>query len=97
MGEYWVVGRFIGCLSSYTARPECLFEYPAAFYPAPGFRDSGYYGGSGTLYHVGGRGYSWSSTMTDTYAYYLALRYGGISPNNDYHRAHGFQLRCLQE
>ena len=68
---------------------------------APGFRDSGYRnatGGSGKLYNVGSHGYSWSSSVAESgYGYFLDFSHDGIHPNSDYLRAHGFQLRCLQE
>ena len=72
---------------------------PAAFYPAPGFRDAGGRGVSagGTLSGVGGYGYSWSSSASDSYDYYLDFNYSRIVPNGNNNRAYGFQLRCLQE
>ena len=72
----------------------------AAFYPAPGFRESGGRGNDtgGDLYSVGSDGYSWSSSVTTgSNGYYFSFGYGGISPNNNGYRAYGFQLRCLQE
>ncbi|MDE6499389.1 MAG: hypothetical protein K2K83_01615 [Rikenella sp.] len=50
------------------------------------------------MYSVGHGGYSWASSVTTgTSAYYLGFTYGGISPNYNSRRAHGLQLRCLQE
>ncbi|MDE5944710.1 MAG: hypothetical protein K2G93_03895 [Rikenella sp.] len=64
------------------------------FIPAGGFMDKG----SGTLYSVGDRGYSWTSSVTTgTYAYHLGFSDGGLYPNGSSSRAYGFQLRCLQE
>ncbi|MDE6500213.1 MAG: hypothetical protein K2K83_05870 [Rikenella sp.] len=77
----------------------CRFTCLTVFYPAPGFRDSGYYGGYGTLYAVSSYGYSWSSTIPtgNTSAHSLNFSYGRIYPNNSNYRSYGFQLRCLQE
>ncbi len=61
--------------------------------PAPGYRTHG----SGTLYHVGDHGFSWSSTIAGSNAHNLHFNYGGIHPQNNSRRAYGFQLRCLQE
>ena len=79
------------------ARSECS----EAFYPAPGWRESGGRGSGtgGNLYGVGESGYGWSSMipMGSTYAHSLSFDYGGSNPNNYGNRAYGFQLRCLQE
>ncbi len=69
--------------------------------PAPGFRDSGYRnatGGSGKLYYVGTGGYSWSTSILSgsTNAHNLCFGYSGLLPQDSYHRANGFPLRCLQ-
>ncbi|MDE5945008.1 MAG: hypothetical protein K2G93_05405 [Rikenella sp.] len=63
--------------------------------PAPGLR--GY--NNGTLWGVGINGYSWSSTIPSGSigAYNLTFLYGGVYPNSSNYRAHGLQLRCLQE
>ena len=60
--------------------------------PAPGLRSN-----SGTLYRVGLDGYSWTSTVTDTDAYFLDFHYNEVYPNSTNNRGYGFQLRCLQE
>ncbi|MDE5944287.1 MAG: hypothetical protein K2G93_01735 [Rikenella sp.] len=49
------------------------------------------------MWYVGRDGYSWASTITGSYGYFLDFGYGGIGPNNYNYRAYGFQLRCLQE
>ncbi|MDE5945132.1 MAG: hypothetical protein K2G93_06060 [Rikenella sp.] len=49
------------------------------------------------LLNIGRDGYSWSSTFTGNYVYRLYLYFGGIYSNDNGARAHGFQLRCLQE
>ena len=61
--------------------------------PAPGYRHAG----SGTLYHVGSNGFSWSSTASGSYAHFLDFYYYGVYPQNSYGRALGLLLRCLQE
>ena len=62
------------------------------FIPAGGYR--GRYGS--TLYHVGYRGYSWSSAITGSDAHFLHFYYGGVCPQYGSYR-HGLQLRCLKE
>ncbi|MDE5944389.1 MAG: hypothetical protein K2G93_02245 [Rikenella sp.] len=47
--------------------------------------------------NVGRNGYSYSSSMTESYGYFLDLRYSEIGPNNNSSRAFGLQTRCLQE
>ncbi|WP_298064898.1 DUF4906 domain-containing protein, partial [uncultured Rikenella sp.] len=42
-----------------------------AWYPAPGFRDSGNNGQDGGLMHVGNSGYSWSSAVSGSNGVYL--------------------------
>ena len=75
----------------------CGWSAPAA--PAPGFRDSGYNKGHGTLYAVGRYGYFWSSTIPSGSgnALYLHFYYEGIRQQSHCVRAYGFPLRCLQE
>ncbi len=64
----------------------------------PGFRDSGYNKGYGTLYAVGRYGYFWSSTIPSGSgnALYLHFYYEGIRQQSHCVRAYGFPLRCLQ-
>ncbi len=68
------------------ARLEC----PAA--PAPGLRAYQY----GTLYHVGGAGFIWSSAIPagSGNARTLGFGYGGIRPQHYNNRAYGLPLRC---
>ncbi len=78
-----------------------LFCIPAvsrhAFYPAPGFRDSGLRVG-GALYHVGHAGFSWSSFASEeNTGYRLFFTYDEVYPQNHVSHAYGLQLRCLQE
>ncbi len=65
--------------------------------PAPGYRDAMSTRGFGGLRAVGGDGYSWSSSVAETNAYYLNFHYSVVRPQDGYSRAYGFQLRCLQE
>ena len=65
--------------------------------PAPGYRDAGYYKGFGALRDVGSSGYSWSSSLTGTYARNLVFYPGGLYPQDGLSRAYGLPLRCLQE
>ena len=61
--------------------------------PAPGNRAYQY----GTLYSVGGHGYSWAAAVAGTNARYLYFRTGGLFPQASTDRAYGLPLRCLQE
>ncbi len=68
-----------------------------SFYPAPGYRDGGYYKGYGVLRAVGSSGFSWSAAEAGSNASYLSFDVNGVYPQGSYGRANGFQLRCLQE
>ena len=72
-----------------------LFSF--SFYPAPGYRDGGYYKGYGVLRAVGSSGFSWSAAEAGSNASYLSFDVNGVYPQGSYGRAYGFQLRCLQE
>ncbi|WP_294601072.1 hypothetical protein [uncultured Rikenella sp.] len=62
--------------------------------PAPGFR----YDISGALAASGSNGYSWASTINSTNGImHLHFNATALYPSNAYHRAFGFQLRCLSE
>ena len=64
------------------------------WYPASGYR----FDYDGALGLVGARGYYWSVTPVSDYAYYLDFNYdGNVYPTNNYSRANGFSVRCLQE
>jgi uncharacterized protein (TIGR02145 family) len=64
------------------------------WYPASGFR----YSNDGCLSTVGNYGYYWSASPDGYGAYYLGFNdYGHVSPSNDYNRAVGCSVRCLQE
>ncbi|MDE6500156.1 MAG: hypothetical protein K2K83_05570 [Rikenella sp.] len=49
------------------------------------------------MYSVGNGGFGWSSSASGNNGYFLGLYYNGLYPNSYSRRAHGFQLRCLQE
>ena len=70
------------------ARLEC----PAA---PPGYRADLY----GTFYCVGGYGHNWSSAIPagSGSARLFEFRFNWLNPKNSGTRAHGLQLRCLQE
>ena len=64
------------------------------WYPASGYRTND----DGALDDVGYGGYSWSVTPLSDIAYYLFFNFlGSVYPSNDYYRANGFSVRCLQE
>ena len=73
---------------------------PLAWYPAPGFRDCGYYGRGGQPDNVGYGGFSWSPAVGGTnriYGTFLSFYTQRLNPNSSGYRAHGVQLRCLAE
>ena len=83
--SYWgelngVSGRFLGS------------EAQTLFLPAAGLRNSD----SGTLYHVGTRGFYWSSNANTTAANYLSFTSASTSQGNDVRR-YGFSVRCVAE
>ncbi len=71
------------------------FKYMTQFlkYELGGFRhrDTGVPGG------VGNGGFSWSSTVSGTHGVFLDFYSTWLNPSNAYYRAHGLQVRCLQE
>ena len=76
------------------------FYYNAAksatdFYPASGYRARN----SGALTDVGAGGFSWSSSPTSesVNAGILLFNASSVSPLNNYRRASGFPVRCVQE
>ncbi len=73
--------------------PFSIVHFPFRKYPAPGYR----FYSSGGLTAVGLYGYSRSSTVNGTNAYYLQLSYTLIYPSNTGNRAYGSQVRCLRE
>ena len=63
------------------------------WYPASGFRY-----GFVSLDSVGSRGYYWSASPNNKFAYYLSLYYfGDVYPSSYDDRAIGQSVRCLQE
>ncbi len=64
------------------------------WYPASGYRY--YYDGG--LGNVGYYGYYWSASPFGSSAYGLRFSgFGNVNPSDDYDRANGFSVRCLQE
>ena len=64
------------------------------WYPASGYR----YASDGSLGCVGNQGYYWSASPGSYRAYGLGFYYDGyVNPSNDYYRAGGRSVRCLQE
>ena len=66
------------------------------FYPATGFRDSGF----GGLYSVGTGGNSWNSSPAGTasvYGSYVDFNSSVVNSENGNNRAFGFPVRCVQE
>ncbi|MDE5944774.1 MAG: hypothetical protein K2G93_04225 [Rikenella sp.] len=49
------------------------------------------------MYFVGNGGFGWASSFTGISGYAMAFDCDAIYSNNNYNRANGFQLRCLQE
>ncbi|WP_294596996.1 hypothetical protein [uncultured Rikenella sp.] len=47
--------------------------------------------------YVGGSGYSWSSTVSNTSGVNLSFNVTVLYPSYTAHRASGLQLRCLSE
>ena len=64
---------------------------------APGYRDAGNEGRSGSLNYTGNGGYNWTSTISDTNGMYLYFYTAWLTPCLANNRAYGFQLRCLSE
>ncbi len=65
-------------------------------YPASGIRISN----SGSLYHVGTLGYTWSSSpgsASSVYGSDLNFVSSGVYPESNDVRADGFPVRCKQE
>ena len=62
------------------------------YYPAAGGRD----GLDGALVAVGNRGFYWSASVRDTFAYYLNFYDGIVSPLNLNLRAAGLSVRCVK-
>ena len=64
------------------------------WYPASGYR----YYRDGSLRGVGSFGYCWSASPYSYEAYILYFNFNGsVYPSDDYYRASGYSVRCLQE
>ncbi len=66
---------------------------PLTWYPAPGY----YHHANGALGGVGCDGYYWSSTANEYNAPALSFYPQGLHSTRTHGRAHGFQVRCIQE
>lgn len=67
-----------------------------SYYPAAGYRNSD----SGQLSYVGSYGFYWSSSPSSSSSYgagYLYFYSGNVYPLDNYSRAGGFSVRCVQE
>jgi uncharacterized protein (TIGR02145 family) len=65
------------------------------WYPASGYR-YGY--NDGDLYDVGYSGLYWSASPDSGLAYNLCFDINGnVDPSNNFYRANGYSVRCLQE
>ncbi|WP_300730511.1 hypothetical protein [uncultured Rikenella sp.] len=82
-------------LANYFRQPRFLFTRAPylAPNPAPGYRNRD----TGAPNGVGDRGYSWSSTASNTYGMSLSLHVTWLHPYGAYGRSYGYQLRCLSE
>ncbi|WP_294593565.1 hypothetical protein [uncultured Rikenella sp.] len=60
---------------------------------APGFRAFD----EGALWHVGNRGFVWSSAPSNIYGLDLSFSPSWLFSNGSDYRAHCFPLRCLSE
>ncbi|MDE5945131.1 MAG: hypothetical protein K2G93_06055 [Rikenella sp.] len=49
------------------------------------------------MYYIGLSGFSWTSTVEEKNSYYQVCSPERMYPHNFEFRAHGLQLRCLQE
>ena len=68
--------------------------YNGNWFPAAGCR----YSGDGSMSYVGSSGNYWSaSPFGGNYGYYLHFVSGSVYPANNYNRANGFSVRCVQE
>ncbi|WP_300829433.1 hypothetical protein [uncultured Rikenella sp.] len=51
----------------------------------------------GKLGDIGSYGYSWSSTIKDSFCIFLYFTPQHLASCNEHYRAYGYQLRCLSE
>jgi len=74
--------------------PFSISSPSTTWYPASGYR----YGVDGSLCDVGYFGLCWSASPFGYYAYFMYFNlYGDVYPSDNYNRAHGYSVRCLQE
>lgn len=68
--------------------------YNGNWFPAAGYR----YSGDGGMSNVGIYGNYWSaSPISENYGCNLYFYSGNVSPANNFYRAYGFSVRCVQE
>ena len=69
--------------------------YPLGWYPAQGYRRNS----NGSFRYTGVRGYYWSATPYNYYAYSLYFRSSSVSPSytSSQYRAYGYAVRCVKE
>ncbi len=68
--------------------------YNGNWFPAAGYRFSD----DGSVSVVGGSGYCWSaSPFSENGGYFLNFGSGSVYPADNYYRAYGFSVRCVQE
>ena len=79
-------GFQVRCLQAFTGT--LIFIRRAA----PGYRSNG----TGALAGVGNEGSGWSSGFSGTNGVYLLSDVSRLNPSYASHRAHGFQVQCLQ-
>jgi hypothetical protein len=65
----------------------------SSFWPAAGYR----YCSNGSLSNVGSNGYYWSASPGSSCGYSLYFYSSSVFPANNYYRANGFSVRCVQE
>ena len=64
-----------------------------AWFPMAGYRHTY----SGALNIIGGAGYCWSNSISETKIKAMNFSLSGINPNYTNYRAYGFSVRCVQE
>ncbi len=66
---------------------------PLVFFPASGRRDYA----TGGMNYVSSVGYDWSASPNSTaFGCYLYFNSTDVNPSNNFNRANGFPVRCLQ-
>ena len=90
-------GCFTGRVYPNNRQPLPLLETEAARFECratpPGYRGSS----EGALWSIGNGGFYYSPSVNDCNGVYLNFGVASLYPSSAYHRACGFQLRCLSE